>query len=74
MNLTDFACHAGPVQVRFTKRHVLVLCPYGHLVTSRELDSTWGGSAFEARVAAHQRGSQPWIVTCYGALSEESVA
>jgi hypothetical protein len=42
--------------IRFSDKHVSVLCPRGHIIEGRWLDSTWGGSAFEAEVAAHQAG------------------
>jgi hypothetical protein len=42
--------------VRFNDTHVSVLCHMGHLITARQLDKTWGGSYFEAEVAAWTHG------------------
>jgi hypothetical protein len=59
--------HTGPVQIRFHDKHVVVLCPFGHLVTSAPLDHTWAGSELEARISWHQH-RRDWVVTCHGTL------
>ena len=39
--------------VRFNDAWVSVLCPIGHLITSRALDTSFAGSHFEAEIGAH---------------------
>lgn len=64
--------HEGPVQIRFYKKWISILCPLGHSVSAVMLDENWGGSAIESQIANHQHGSIPWTVKCYGALPKYS--
>lgn len=75
--------HDGAVQARFHDGHVTVLCPLGHVVTARALDSSFGGSDLQARISWHQaaaRSTDPtyrarhlWVVRCHGALPDWAV-
>ncbi len=66
LEMADF--HEGPVIIRFYKKWISILCPFGHSVGAIMLDKNWGGSAAEAKISNHQSGSIPWIVRCSGAL------
>ena len=44
--------------IRFTKTHVFVLCPLGHLVESTRLDTSFGGSMIEAELAGRHSGDR----------------
>lgn len=44
--------------IRFTKTHVLVLCPLGHLVESYKLDTNFGGSWIEAELGGRHPGDR----------------
>jgi hypothetical protein len=72
--------HTGPVQVLFTATRAVVLCPLGHYVMSGStlgrdkvgVGEEWAGSWLEARIAWHQAGLDPWVVTCHGAAPAEA--
>jgi hypothetical protein len=60
--------------LRFTKTHLLVLCPLGHLVESFDLRE-WAGSAMESEVSCYQNGEHNRIArmieNCHGYGHEE---
>ena len=58
--------HTGRPLIRETKTHVLVLCPYGHLIHGIDKQD-WAGSALEARA-----GDSAWKVECSGAIGTEN--
>ena len=68
MNAQDQDYHEGPVIVRHTKTHTLILCPVGHYVTSQD-KKDWAGSWMEAKVGRHQV-ERDWIVKCFGAMPQ----
>lgn len=55
-----------------------MLCPAGHYVMGGSTrgwphvgpGDAWGGSWLEARIAWHQAGLDPWLVTCHGTLPD----
>ena len=66
MNATPKNYHEGRPIIRNSKdgKHVLVLCPFGHLYTSLPM-SEWAGSWLEAKANDHD-----WRVKCNGAMPE----
>lgn len=44
--------------IRYTKTHVLVLCPLGHLLESHKLDSSFAGSMLEAELSSRHEGDR----------------
>jgi hypothetical protein len=57
--------HSGPPLVRFPKDNkgsVVVLCPYGHFISSLPIKE-WAGSWLEAKVS-----DSTWMVDCNGTL------
>jgi len=44
--------------VRYGKKHVLILCPQGHLIESHKLDRTYGGSPLESELSSRHYGDR----------------
>lgn len=44
--------------IRYTKTHVVVLCPLGHLLDHHALNSSMAGSTFEAELAFRHEGDR----------------
>jgi len=44
--------------IRHTGTHIVILCELGHLIESHKLDTTFGGSMFEAELSFRHAGDR----------------
>jgi len=44
--------------IRYTKTHILVLCPLGHLLEAHKIDRDFGGSWIEAELGFRHEGDR----------------
>lgn len=67
--------HEGPAELRWKKKTLTVLCPFGHVVETYSLQD-FAGSTLEAKVSNHQHAMHHglgvaqgrWMVRCQAPL------